>query len=174
METVKELVDIGILVILGGMGFIALAYIMERMLYLKKVKQHFAAYTSQDAFDNDVTRNLTTLYIIYSNAPYVGLLGTVIGIMITFYDMGQASSINTSAIMTGLSLALYATALGLVVAIPTLIAYNGLNRKIAVLSSDFKEHLASRELNGFNLAAPHMHTAAEGSDKGVNETEPAA
>ena len=58
--------------------------------------------------------------------------------MITFYDMGKASAIDASAIMTGLSLALYATALGLVVAIPTLIAYNGLNRKIAVIITNFK------------------------------------
>lgn len=170
MEVLKEIVDISILVILGGMGFIALAYIIERLMYLRKIKQHFASYESQDAFDNDITRNLTTLYIIYSNAPYVGLLGTVIGIMITFYDMGQASSINTSAIMTGLSLALYATALGLVVAIPTLIAYNGLNRKLAVLSSEFKEHLASREsLGAFNLAAPHLHPDKDADDKGANE-----
>ena len=64
------------------------------------------------------------------------------GIMITFYDMGQASAIDASAIMTGLSLALYATALGLVVAIPTLIAYNGLNRKIAVIITNFKHQAA--------------------------------
>lgn len=144
MEVFKEFVDIGILLVLGTMGVIALFYSLERCLYLRKIRQHFDGYGSQDAFDNDGTRNLTTLYIIYSNAPYVGLLGTVLGIMITFYEMGQAATIDTNAIMTGLSLALYATALGLVVAIPTLIVYNALNRKLAVLSSEFKEHLALR------------------------------
>lgn len=135
MELIKEIVDYAIILILGLMGFIALMYSIERIMFLNKVKNHIHRYTNQDEFDNALTNNLTTLYIIYSNAPYVGLLGTVVGIMITFYDMGQSASIDSSQIMTGLSLALYATALGLVVAIPTLISYNALNRKIAVLSS---------------------------------------
>ena len=54
----------------------------------------------------------------------MGLLGTVLGIMITFYDMGTTGNINAGEIMTGLSLALKATALGLAVAIPTLIDYS--------------------------------------------------
>lgn len=135
MELLKEIVDYTIMAILGLMGFIALMYSIERILFLKKVKRHIHQYANQDEWDNALTNNLTTLYIIYSNAPYVGLLGTVVGIMITFYDMGQSSSLDSTQIMTGLSLALYATALGLVVAIPTLISYNALNRKIAVLSS---------------------------------------
>ena len=135
MELIKEIVDYAIILILGLMGFIALMYSIERIMFLNKVKNHIHRYANQDEFDNALTNNLTTLYIIYSNAPYVGLLGTVVGIMITFYDMGQSASIDSSQIMTGLSLALYATALGLVVAIPTLISYNALNRKIAVLSS---------------------------------------
>lgn len=96
-------------------------------------------YDTQDAYDKALTDHLTTLYIIYSNAPYVGLLGTVLGIMITFYDMGTTGNINAGEIMTGLSLALKATALGLAVAIPTLIVYNGLQRKINVLSTQWKE-----------------------------------
>ena len=135
MELIKEIVDYAIILILGLMGFFALMYSIERIMFLNKVKNHIHKYANQDEFDNALTNNLTTLYIIYSNAPYVGLLGTVVGIMITFYDMGQSASIDSSQIMTGLSLALYATALGLVVAIPTLISYNALNRKIAVLSS---------------------------------------
>ncbi len=66
--------------------------------------------------------------------PYVGLLGTVIGIMLTFYDMGSTGAIDAGRIMTGLSLALKATALGLAVAIPTLISYNGLQRAMNVAS----------------------------------------
>ena len=66
-------------------------------------------------------------------------MGTVIGIMITFYDMGQSGNINASDIMTGLSLALKATALGLAVAIPTLVIYNGLQRRINVLSAQWKD-----------------------------------
>ncbi len=62
----------------------------------------------------DLTRNLTTISSIGSNAPYVGLLGTVLGILVTFYTMGQGGKIEVNAIMLGLALALKATAAGLV------------------------------------------------------------
>ncbi len=137
MEFLKETIDYFIFAVLGFMGFVALWLTIERLLFLRKVEP--AQYETRDAFDEALTKHLTTLYIIYSNAPYVGLLGTVIGIMITFYDMGQSGNINASDIMTGLSLALKATALGLAVAIPTLIVYNGLQRKINVLSARWRE-----------------------------------
>ena len=54
--------------------------------------------------------------------------------MLTFYDMGSTGAIDAGRIMTGLSLALKATALGLAVAIPTLISYNGLQRAMNVAS----------------------------------------
>ena len=136
MEILKETIDYAIFGILGIMGFIALWLTIERVIFFSKVK--LSDYHTQESFDDSITKNLTTLYIIYSNAPYVGLLGTVIGIMITFYDMGLSGNIDTKEIMTGLSLALKATALGLAVAIPTLIAYNALYRKITLLSNLYK------------------------------------
>ena len=136
MEILKETIDYAIFGILGIMGFIALWLTIERVMFFSKVK--LSDYPTQESFDDSITKNLTTLYIIYSNAPYVGLLGTVIGIMITFYDMGLSGNIDTKEIMTGLSLALKATALGLAVAIPTLIAYNALYRKITLLSNLYK------------------------------------
>lgn len=142
MEILKETIDYAIFGILGIMGFIALWLTIERVIFFSKVK--LSDYPTQESFDDSITKNLTTLYIIYSNAPYVGLLGTVIGIMITFYDMGLSGNIDTKEIMTGLSLALKATALGLAVAIPTLIAYNALYRKITLLSNLYK----TRQNNG--------------------------
>ena len=136
MEILKETIDYIIFGILGVMGFIALWLTIERVIFFSKIK--FSDYKTQESLDDSITKNLTTLYIIYSNAPYIGLLGTVIGIMITFYDMGLSGSIDTKEIMTGLSLALKATALGLAVAIPTLIAYNALYRKITLLSNLYK------------------------------------
>ena len=136
MELLKDSVDYFIFAVLGLLGFITVWLTIERLMFLKKVK--ISDYETQNDFDEAITKNMTTLYIIYSNAPYVGLLGTVIGIMITFYDMGQSGNINASDIMVGLSLALKATALGLAVAIPTLIIYNGLQRKINVLSTRWK------------------------------------
>ncbi|WP_228762103.1 MotA/TolQ/ExbB proton channel family protein, partial [Campylobacter coli] len=65
-------------------------------------------------------------------------LGTVVGIMITFYEMGIAGNIDVKSIVVGLSLALKATALGLLVAIPALMAYNALLRKVSLLSNAYK------------------------------------
>lgn len=132
MEWMKEAVDYMIFGILGLMGFVALWLTIERMLFLKRYRP--GDYASEEERGIALTKNFTTLYIIYSNAPYVGLLGTVIGIMLTFYDMGSTGAIDAGRIMTGLSLALKATALGLAVAIPTLISYNGLQRAMNVAS----------------------------------------
>ena len=82
-----------------------------------------------------LTNNLTTISTIGANAPYVGLLGTVLGIMITFYDIGQGGKIDANTVMLGLALALKATAAGLLVAIPSIMFYNGLLRKVEVLKS---------------------------------------
>jgi len=131
VEFLKESIDYIIFGVLGFMGFVALWLTIERLIFLSRVKP--GDYAERADYEEAVTRNLMPLYIIYSNAPYVGLLGTVIGIMITFYDMGQSGSINAGDIMIGLSLALKATALGLAVAIPTLIVYNGLQRRISVV-----------------------------------------
>ena len=132
MEWMKEAVDYVIFGILGLMGFVALWLTIERMLFLKRYRP--GDYASEEERGIALTKNFTTLYTIYSNAPYVGLLGTVIGIMLTFYDMGSTGAIDAGRIMTGLSLALKATALGLAVAIPTLISYNGLQRAMNVAS----------------------------------------
>ncbi|MSN97080.1 TonB-system energizer ExbB [Campylobacter sp. FMV-PI01] len=135
-DFLKHNVEIFIIIILGIMSFIALWYFVERLIFYKKVD--VSIYKTQTQLEEDLTKNLTSLYIIYSNAPYIGLLGTVCGIMITFYDMGASEGIDAKSIMVGLSLALKATALGLLVAIPTLMIYNGLLRKVDVIINKFK------------------------------------
>lgn len=139
METLKTYIDWLILGILALMAFIATWCVIERILFFRKLKKmNWQGYKNQDDFDHALSENLTTLYIIYSNAPYVGLLGTVVGIMIVFYDMGLSGNIDVKSIVIGLSLALKATALGLLVAIPSLMAYNALLRKVSLLSSKYK------------------------------------
>ena len=81
----------------------------------------------------DLTNNLSIISSFGANAPYIGLLGTVLGIIITFYTMGQTAQMDVQQIMTSLALALKATAMGLVVAIPAIFFYNHLNRKVEVL-----------------------------------------
>lgn len=136
MEFLKANVDYIIIAILGFMSFLVVWFTIERIIFYANVK--FENYNKIEEFEEVLTNNLTTLYIVYSNAPYVGLLGTVAGIMITFYDMGMSGGIDTKSIMVGLSLALKATALGLIVAIPTLMIYNGFMRKVEVLLNRYK------------------------------------
>ncbi len=136
MEFLKDYIDLIIFLILGIMAFIAFWCVVERMLFFRKI--NFKNYENQEQFDDAISENLTTIYIIYSNAPYIGLLGTVIGIMVTFYEMGLAGNIDVKSIVVGLSLALKATALGLLVAIPALMAYNALLRKVSLLSNAYK------------------------------------
>ena len=68
MEILKETIDYAIFGILGIMGFIALWLTIERVIFFSKVK--LSDYPTQESFDDSITKNLTTLYIIYSNAPY--------------------------------------------------------------------------------------------------------
>lgn len=135
MEFLKEYIDYIIFATLGVMAFVACWCVIERILFLRKVR--IDNYANQTDLDNALSYNLTTLYIIYSNAPYVGLLGTVIGIMISFYDMSISAAIDVKSVVLGLSLALKATALGLLVAIPSLIAYNYLLRWVNLISSQY-------------------------------------
>ncbi|EED2362309.1 TonB-system energizer ExbB [Campylobacter coli] len=136
MEFLKDYIDLIIFIILGVMAFIAFWCVIERVLFFRKID--FKNYENQEQFDDAISENLTTIYIIYSNAPYIGLLGTVVGIMLTFYEMGIAGNIDVKSIVVGLSLALKATALGLLVAIPALMAYNALLRKVSLLSNAYK------------------------------------
>ena len=80
-----------------------------------------------------MTKRLYLIATVGSNAPYVGLLGTVIGIMLTFATIGKKGLVDTGDIMTGLALALKATAIGLTVAIPAIIFYNFLLRAVEEL-----------------------------------------
>lgn len=131
MEFLKQYLDPIVLGVLGLMSFIMLALVVERYLYYWRVK--LSDFKHIELLKVALTRNLTTISSIGSNAPYVGLLGTVFGILVTFYDMGQSSKIDVQGIMVGLAMALKATAAGLFVAIPAIWFYNGLLRKAEVL-----------------------------------------
>jgi biopolymer transport protein ExbB len=133
MELLKAHLDTGIITVLGFMSFLAIAFVIERYLYFARVQ--LGAFDHPDDLEIALTRHLTAIATVGANAPYVGLLGTVLGILITFYDIGQSGTIETASIMVGLALALKATALGLVVAIPSIIFYNALLRRVDVLKA---------------------------------------
>ena len=75
-------------------------------------------------------RNLAVLGTMGNNAPFIGLLGTVIGIMRAFREMNEAAGQVTTGLMSDIGEALVATAIGLIVALPSVAAYNLFQRLI--------------------------------------------
>lgn len=136
MEFLKQYLDISVFAILGLMSFLALAYVIERAISYSRIKVE--RYRQLEQLKLELNKGLPVIATIASNAPYVGLLGTVFGIMLTFYDIGQSGQIDTNSVMVGLSLALKATALGLLVAIPSMVFYNLLVAKAEQLVSRWK------------------------------------
>jgi biopolymer transport protein ExbB len=131
IELLHKITDYGIIGVLGLMSFISVWLWIERMMFYRKV--NIQKYTSKEELEIDLTNNINTIASFASNAPYIGLLGTVIGIIITFYIMGESGNMDVKNIMTSLALALKATAMGLVVAIPSMFFYNHLSRKVEVI-----------------------------------------
>ena len=128
--------DYGVMGTLILMSIVTLWLFMERMMYYKSVRTD--DYEHRDTLEMDLTDNISVISAIGSNAPYVGLLGTVIGIMLTFYTMGDTTGeIDAKRIMTGLALALKATAMGLIVAMPAIVAYTILLRKVEKILTVF-------------------------------------
>ena len=131
MLPLKEIVEYGVIGVLVLMSIVSLWASFERMLFYRYIK--LVLYNNKIELEVDLSKNLTLIATIGSNAPYVGLLGTVFGIILTFVQMGQSGAVDTASIMTGLALALQATAGGLLVAIPSIVFYNLLTRKSEVL-----------------------------------------
>lgn len=130
---VKEMVDYGVLGILLFLSIVVLGVALERWWLYHKI--NLAEFKDKRVLELLLHKRLTLIATIGSNAPYVGLLGTVVGIMVTFVEIGSNSLVDTQSIMAGLALALKATAAGLVVAIPSIVFYNLLLRRAEVLLS---------------------------------------
>ncbi len=143
MDFLKTYLDLMVFGTLGVMSFLSIWLLIERLQYYRRLK--LVDYQHANELNVLLTRNLTVIYSIGANAPYVGLLGTVLGILITFYDLGQGGDIDPATVMLGLALALKATAGGLCVAIPAILAYNALMRKVDVLTAMW-EKLQSQNL----------------------------
>ncbi len=132
IEFLRNNLDYLVFGILGVMSFLMVWFSIERFLYYRRVDT--GRFTTEQELNVDLTRHLTLISTIGANAPYIGLLGTVVGILITFHDIGSAGgSVEVGTVLVGLALALKATAMGLVVAIPAIWSYNGLLRRVEVL-----------------------------------------
>ena len=81
---------------------------------------------------------LVILGTLGNNAPFIGLFGTVLGIIKAFHDLASAQNPNPSVVMSGVSEALVATAVGLLVAIPSVIAYNYFQRRVKEMTTQME------------------------------------
>ena len=131
MEWLKETVDYGVIWLLVVLSIFSVGIAIERNSVYKKID--LDDFPDKKSLELEVSKKLHLIATIGSNAPYLGLLGTVFGIMLTFYTMGKEGFMDTGKIMVGLALALKATAVGLMVAIPSVVLYNLLLRNAKVL-----------------------------------------
>jgi biopolymer transport protein ExbB len=97
---------------------------------------HAAMDSSMTRLQQSLSSQMVLLTIAISGGPFLGLLGTVIGVMITFAAIALSGDVNVNAIAPGTAAALAATVAGLAVAIPSLFGYNWLNSRIKSISAD--------------------------------------
>ena len=88
---------------------------------------------------NKLESRITFLATTASIAPFVGLFGTVIGIMMSFQMIGETGSMNLASVGPGIAEALVATAAGLVAAVPAVVAYNHFSNKVRLFASQMDD-----------------------------------
>ena len=102
----------------------------------RAMEESMLAYVISERQNLD--RGIVILGTLGNNAPFIGLFGTVLGIIIAFQDLARNPAGGPSVVMAGISEALIATAVGLMVAIPAVIAYNFFQRVV-------KRHISNSE-----------------------------
>ena len=120
--------------------------------------------TSRQEITHDLKRGLWVIGTIGSLAPYVGLLGTVIGIIRAFQDMAEHGAGGFEIVAAGISEALVATAAGLFVAIVALMFFNYLQVRVGDIASTF-----ARSCERFVQALLYLESAPSGSDSKAGE-----
>lgn len=136
MEWLSGAIDYGVIGLLVVLSVVIVAIGMERYAFYRRLD--VKAVGDIKSLELMLSRKLFVIASVASNAPYLGLLGTVFGIMLTFYKMGQDAGIDTAQIMVGLALALKATAVGLGVALVAVVLYNTLLRKAKVMMLEWE------------------------------------
>ena len=105
---------------------------MEQSNNVEGVDRAVRSYLTRERLKFE--KGLSILATLGANAPFIGLFGTVLGIIRAFAALGDSSG-NASSVMSGISLALIATATGLFVAIPAVIAFNYFSNRLRTLLS---------------------------------------
>ncbi len=129
MDALKDIIDYGVIGLLLVLSVWSVAIAIERWLFYRRI--NLSQFSNAQLLEITLTKRLVIIGTVAANAPYIGLLGTVLGIMLTFHTMGTSGTMAVSTIMIGLSLALKATAIGLLVAIPCVVMNNVLRRRVS-------------------------------------------
>jgi len=118
-----------VLWLLLAMSTVSLFVIVERLLAFRALEADTAAYPEAQ-LRLKLEKRLGILATFGNNAPFIGLFGTVLGVINAFHTLGADTTFGVNAVMGGISEALVATATGLFVAIPSVMAYNYFVRRI--------------------------------------------
>ncbi len=141
-EIVLKLSLIGgdpVLYILLLMSIVTIAIIVERFITIKSIEKNLYSYSPLE-LRLALEKRLGILATFGNNAPFIGLFGTVLGVIKAFHHLGTSSEFGVRVVMTGISEALVATAMGLFVAIPAVIGYNYFVRKMKFLMMIYEEN----------------------------------
>lgn len=102
--------------------------------------------SEMDIAEQGLKNKIALLGTISATAPYVGLLGTVYGILIAFWGLGMEQQATIATVAPSIAEALIATGMGLFVAIPALVAYNRLSHRVDVLLDQYEQVLNTSTL----------------------------
>ena len=136
MDALKDTIDYGVVGLLLALSVWSVAIAIERWLFYRRIS--LSQFSNVQLLEITLTKRLVIIGTVAANAPYIGLLGTVLGIMLTFHTMGTSGTMAVSTIMIGLSLALKATAIGLLVAIPCVVMNNVLRRRVSEILTEYR------------------------------------
>ena len=137
-----------------------------RNVPLEDLERVLATARQETAFS--LRRGLWLIGTIGSLAPYVGLFGTVVGIIRAFRDMAEHGAGGFEVVASGISEALIATAAGLAVAIVALLIFNFLQTRVGAISAIY-----ARSCERFVQALLYVEVADDGEEEGAGEFVPA-
>lgn len=143
-ESLLEITLVGaewVLYLLLVLSVLSIAFIAERFWFYRQARANLGELEALRQRDGDAAvrvhleRNLTFLASVGSNAPFIGLFGTVLGIIRAFADLVGNMDGGADVVMAGISEALVATAVGIFVAVPAVVAYNAFMRQVDKLEA---------------------------------------
>lgn len=142
-----------------AMPQLALLALSNRNFSYSKVRALLADRFQRDVL-SDLEYRLSWVYTVIKSAPMVGLLGTVVGMMGAFSQLGSLEKVDADSLATNISLALVTTACGLAIAIPLVLAAASINVRIRKLE-DLVGSGLTRFLETFKVVSPKKSNPAE-------------